>query len=107
VLAFAAGSDCCFDAADADAAIEARFEALQSGADPRMARLEQSLEAARSVRHSPLRRCPGPGTKCDCACLSAISKVLESNATGTGQGTGDADLQAQGVAQLPAGPGLN
>ncbi|APD47616.1 MULTISPECIES: glycoside hydrolase family 3 N-terminal domain-containing protein [unclassified Synechococcus] len=103
VLAFAAGSDLLLMPADADAAIEALLEALQSGRIP-MARLEQSLERRERALSSTSLPAPDPG---DALSLGDL-EGLESNAErALARELATLSLQAQGVAQLPAGPGLN
>jgi len=103
VLAFAAGSDLLLMPADADAAITALLEALQSGRIP-MARLEQSLERREFALASSSLPAQDPGAALSLGDLEG----LESNAERTlARELVTLSLQAQGEAQLPAGPGLN
>ncbi|MCT4368755.1 MAG: glycosyl hydrolase family 3 [Synechococcaceae cyanobacterium MAG-AL2] len=103
VLAFAAGSDLLLMPADAEAAIAALLEALQSGRIP-MARLEQSLERRERALASTSLPAPDPGATLSLGDLEG----LESNAErALARELVTLSLQAQGEAPLPAGPGLN
>ncbi|MCT0201618.1 glycoside hydrolase family 3 N-terminal domain-containing protein [Synechococcus sp. CS-603] len=103
VLAFAAGSDLLLMPADAEAAIAALLEALQSGRIP-MARLEQSLERRERALASTSLPAPDPVATLSLGDLEG----LESNAErALARELVTLSLQAQGEAPLPAGPGLN